>query len=142
MGSIRKELEVEADVKKLKTVISFIDKQLGEVSCPERAQFRIELSVEEIFVNIASYAYAPGTGTVRIETSISDDPPEAEITFIDRGVRYDPLARTDPDVTLPAEQRKSGGLGIFLTKKNMDSVSYEYRDGCNVLVMKKQLARG
>ncbi len=141
MELIKKELDVEANVNKLRTVISFIDKQLEAVSCPMRAQFQIELSVEEIFVNIASYAYSPGTGMAQIKTIISADPPEAEITFIDRGMRYDPLAKDDPDVTLPASQRKVGGLGIFLTKKNMDSVSYEYRDECNILVLKKQLVR-
>ena len=124
MESIKKELEVEANVDMLKTVISFIDKQLEAVSCPMRTQFQIELSVEEIFVNIASYAYSSETGTAQIKTIISADPPEAEITFIDHGTRYDPLSRDDPDVTLPASQRKIGGLGIFLTKKNITFLQF------------------
>ncbi len=139
MKLIKNELEIEAEAVKLRTVISFIDEQLEAVGCPMKTQLQIELAVEEIFVNIASYAYAPGTGTVQIKTVISGEPPVAEITFIDHGVRYDPLSRDDPNVKLPPSERKIGGLGIFLTKKNMDNVSYEYRDGCNILVMRKLL---
>ena len=100
---------------------------------------QIELSVEEIFVNIANYAYTPEVGNALIRVDISGDPPTAEITFVDQGRQYDPLAKEDPDVTLPAKDRGIGGLGIFLTKKSMDEVSYAYRDGSNVLTMKKTL---
>ena len=75
----------------------------------------------------------------KIVLSISDQPPMVDITFIDNGVPYDPLKRADPDVSLPAEQRGIGGLGIFIVKKSMDDVKYEYRDGHNILTLKKGL---
>ena len=100
---------------------------------------QIELAVEEIFVNIANYAYAPEIGRATVRVSVSDDPLTVTITFIDCGVPYDPLKRSDPDVTLSAEEREIGGLGIFMTKKVMDEVAYEYKDGQNVLTLKKRL---
>ncbi|MBR5088634.1 MAG: ATP-binding protein [Ruminiclostridium sp.] len=134
-----KELETEASVDNLDAVIGFITGELEAVDCPMPLQMQTELAVEEIFVNIASYAYAPGTGNAVIRIGISDEPRTAEITFIDSGVKYDPLAKEDPDITLSASERGIGGLGIFLTKKNMDEVSYEYRDGKNIFTMKKHL---
>lgn len=135
-----KELEVRADGDELSTVIKFVDELIEEVGCSPKTQMQIELSVEEIFVNIANYAYTPGTGNALIRVDISGDPPTAEITFVDQGRQYDPLAKEDPDVTLSAKERGIGGLGIFLTKKSMDEVSYAYRDGSNIFTMKKVLA--
>ncbi len=139
MEMIKKQLEIEAVADKSRSAILFVDEQIEAVGCSMKAQLQIELAVEEIFVNISNYAYPSGTGTMLITTEISGEPPVAEITFIDHGIPYDPLSRDDPDVKLPPSERELGGLGIFLTKKNMDSVSYEYRDGCNILVMRKQL---
>ena len=98
---------------------------------------QINLAVEEIFVNIASYAYRPETGKATVRFEVSEEPVTVTITFLDHGVPYDPLARQDPDVTLPAEERDIGGLGIFLTKQIMDDVSYEYCRGQNILRIKK-----
>ncbi len=134
-----KELEIEASVDKLSEVTEFIDQQLEAADCPMRTQMQIELAVEEIFVNIANYAYAPGTGSATIRMSVAGEPPVAEMTFIDSGVQYDPLAKEDPDITLSAKDRNIGGLGIFLTKKTMDELSYEYREGKNIFTMKKSL---
>lgn len=134
-----KELETEASTDKLDEVTAFVDRQLEAADCPMRTQMQIELAVEEIFVNIANYAYAPGTGKAVIKMSVCGEPPVAEMTFIDSGVPYDPLAKEDPDVTLPVQERSIGGLGIFLTKKTMDELSYEYRDGMNIFSMKKSL---
>ena len=135
-----KELETAASIDCLSSVIAFIDEQLEAAECPMKIQMQIELAVEEIFVNIASYAYYPGTGSAVIRIDLCGDPLTAVMTFIDKGVKYDPLAKKDPDITLPASERGIGGLGIFLTKKTMDDVSYEYRDGMNILTMKKSLA--
>ena len=101
---------------------------------------QIGLAGEEIFVNIANYAYSPqeGPATVRVQTD--SEKSTVDITFIDHGVPYDPLAKQDPDVTLSAEQRAIGGLGIFMVKKSMDDVTYEYRDGHNILTIKKGIA--
>jgi anti-sigma regulatory factor (Ser/Thr protein kinase) len=134
-----KKLTVEAKIDNLDQVTDFITRELEDADCSVKVQMQIELAVEEIFVNIASYAYAPGTGSALIKMSVGGEPTEAEITFIDRGVRYDPLAKEDPDITLDADQREIGGLGIFMVKQTMDDVKYEYRDGHNILTLKKNL---
>ena len=133
------DLEVEASVDQLQRVIDYVDAHLEAVSCPPKAQMQMQLAVEEIFVNIASYAYAPGIGKATVRVEVSGDPVTVSITFIDRGIPYDPLKKEDPDVTLPAGERRIGGLGIFMTKKIMDDVTYEYRDGQNILTLKKTL---
>ena len=130
-------LEIKATVENLDTVIAFIDEQLEVADCPMKTQMQIELAVEEIFVNIAHYAYAPETGMAVIGIDISGG--RAVITFEDSGVPYDPLAKPDPDTTLAAEDRDFGGLGIFMVKKSMDDVRYEYREGKNTLTLKKGL---
>ncbi len=133
------ELTVEATVENLQKVIDFVNERLELTSCPAKAQMQMDLAVEEVFVNIANYAYNPERGTATVRTEVSDDPVTVAITFIDRGVPYDPLKKDDPDVTLSADERKIGGLGIFLTKKVMDEVSYEYRNGQNILRIKKNI---
>ena len=135
----RNELEIEAIPENLPSVESFVEKHLEENDCPPKAQMQIGLAVEEIFINIASYAYAPEKGNATVRVEVSGDPITVIITFIDNGIPYDPLAKEDPDVTLSAEEREIGGRGIFITKKTMDDVSYEYRDGQNILRIKKQM---
>jgi anti-sigma regulatory factor (Ser/Thr protein kinase) len=98
---------------------------------------QIEIAAEEVFVNIANYAYAPDKGRATVRVEVSGDPVMVTITFIDQGMPYDPLEREDPDVTLKAEDRPVGGLGIFMVKKTMDDVSYEYKNGRNILKLKK-----
>ena len=134
-----KELIIEADRMNLPQVQMFIDEQLEAVDCPMTTQIAIDVAVEELFVNIASYAYEQGEGVAVVQISVHDEPLSVEITFIDNGVQYDPLAKEDPDVTLSAKERKKGGLGIFMVKNTMDNVSYEYKDGKNILTIKKNL---
>ena len=133
-----KEFTVEAKVENLDKVIAFVNSELETADCPTKIQMQIELAVEEIFVNIAHYAYGEETGsaTVTVDVSSGDT---AVICFSDSGVQYDPLAKEDPDVTLSVDKRSIGGLGIFMTKKSMDHISYEYRDGHNVLTMEKRI---
>ena len=135
-----KKLVVDALTDNLDEVIGFVSGMVEEYDCPFRLVTAIELTVEEIFVNIAHYAYAPGTGKAEITADVGGDPLTLTVTFEDSGVPYDPLAKEDPDVTLPAAERQIGGLGIFLVKKNMDDVLYEYRNGKNVLTIIKKLA--
>jgi len=135
----RTELEIEAAVENLPEVMAFVERRLDEADCPPKAQMQIGVAVEEIFVNIAHYAYAPEIGHATVRVEVCEAPLSVLITFIDHGVPYDPLARDDPDVTLSAEERKIGGLGIFMTKKLMDDVAYEYRDGQNILTLRKNL---
>ena len=133
------ELSIPAQVDWLSEVLSFLERHLEEVACPMKTQMQIAIASEEIFVNIASYAYAPELGTATVRVEVSDAPTVVTITFIDHGKPFDPLAKADPDVTLSAEERGIGGLGIFMTKKLMDDVRYEYKDGKNILTIKKVL---
>ena len=126
---------VPAKTDYLDQVTAFVDERLEARGCPMSAQMQIELAVEEIFVNIANYAYGDSIGKAKI--SIENNNREITIVFTDSGTPYNPLEKEDPDITLSAEERQIGGLGIFLTKKNMDSVSYEYKDNQNVFTMKK-----
>ncbi len=131
------ELEIEAETGNLEEVQAFIGERLEAGGCPPKTAMQIGVAVEEIFVNIANYAYAPGQGSATVRVEVDDDPLTVTITFIDHGMPYDPLARVDPDTSLPAEAREIGGLGVFMTKKLMDDIAYEYRDGQNILTMKK-----
>ena len=97
------------------------------------------MAVEEIFVNIAHYAYAPGEGEAEIAALVEGDPAELVVEFRDSGVPYDPLAKPDPDVTLSAEERGIGGLGIYMVKKSMDDVQYRHEGGRNILTIRKRL---
>ena len=133
------ELTLEAKTENLDKVLSFVDKHLEEQECPMKTQMQIDIAVEELFVNIAHYAYNPEVGPVTIRVEVQKEPLAVTITFIDHGVPYDPLAKEDPDITLSAEERQIGGLGIFMVKKSMDDISYEYKDGQNILYIKKKI---
>ena len=134
-----KELELKAKVENLPKVLDFVDEELDSADCPMKIKMQIDIAVEEIFVNIANYAYSPEIGTATVRVEVMGDQPAVDITFIDNGIPYDPLAKSDPDVTLSAEERQIGGLGIFMVKKSMDDVSYQYQDGHNILTIKKGL---
>ena len=134
-----KELRIKASLDNLDDVLAFVDQELEGADCPMKAMMQIDLAVEEIFVNIASYAYAPGTGEALIRIDIAGEPRYAEICFRDSGVPYDPLAKDDPDLTLSADQRDIGGLGIFMAKKSVDDIRYDYLDGHNILTIRKYI---
>jgi len=134
-----KELVIDAKRENLPAVLALVDEQLEAVECPMLTQTSIDVAVEEVFINIASYAYDTEIGTATVQVTVLQDPLSVEITFIDNGTQYDPLAKEDPDITLPKQKRKKGGLGIFMVKKTMDDVVYEYKDGKNILTIKKKL---
>ena len=134
-----KELMIEAAVDRLEEVLAFVDTALEELDCPMKAQMQIDVATEEIFVNVASYAYAPGTGDVRIQIGADPGTRTFTVTFTDSGIPYDPLQKEDPDVTLSAEKRDVGGLGIFMVKKSMDRVAYRRENGQNIFRMEKQI---
>lgn len=136
-ASVSHELETDALVENLPKVAGFIEGILDSVSCPLKVQIQIGVAAEEIFVNIAHYAYAPNVGKAKLRVTLSDAPAAVTLEFSDSGVPYDPLSKPDPDITLSAEERQIGGLGILMTKKTMDEVTYAYRDGRNILTMKK-----
>ena len=136
-GNEMKQLKVKADVSELDQVLSFADTVLEEMDCPAKVQMQIDIAVEEIFVNIAHYAYPDGEGEAVISIDADKEAKSVSILFEDQGTPYDPLQNEDPDITLSAEDRPIGGLGIFMVKKSMDDVSYEYKDGKNRLTIKK-----
>lgn len=100
---------------------------------------QLELAVEEIFVNIALHAYPPTGGEVAINCGVEESMMKVTITFTDGGVPFDPLQTSDPDLTIPLDERPIGGLGIFLVKKNVDGISYRRREGKNILTIEKFL---
>lgn len=134
------EVTLEAAEENLDEVLRFMEDALEDTGCSLEDQRQIAIAVEEVFINIVSYAYKPGRGDTTLRLDVSQDPAEVTITFIDHGVPFDPLAKEDPDIDLPAKQRKVGGLGIFVVKNLMDDVFYEYRNGQNILTMKKKTA--
>ena len=134
-----KEITVPASVDHLREVIQLIDEQLEALDCPMKAQMQIDVAVDELFSNIARYAYAPDTGeaTVRFDFDAADR--SVSVSFEDSGVPFDPLAKGEPDISAPVHERPIGGLGIFLVRKTMDDVRYEYKNGRNVLTISKRI---
>lgn len=133
------ELTVLASLAHLGQVMDFVEEQLEDTGCGMKTLMQVQMAVEEIYVNIASYAYGSSQGMVTIRMEVEKEPGQVVITFSDRGIAYNPLEREDPNITLSAEERPVGGLGIFMAKKSMDSMKYEYQDGENVLIMRKIL---
>lgn len=121
----------------LDSAIAFVEEELDRLDCPMKSVMQITVCVEEMFVNVAHYAYGNETGEVTL--SIDGNAREVTITLTDRGVPFDPLAKDDPDITLSAEDRKIGGLGIFMVKKSMNEVFYERKNGMNIFTMKKEI---
>ena len=137
-----KEMKISATVENLNTVLDFVTAELEKSACPLKMQTSIGIAVEEVFVNIANYAYkqvmpavAPHeTGGVTVRIAVDG---EVTIEFEDNGVPYNPLEKEDPDISAPARERNIGGLGIYMVKKIMDSVEYRHTDGKNILVIRK-----
>lgn len=132
-----KELTIEATPENVEIVVEFINEMLKEYGCGNKERVAIDVAVDELFSNIAFYAYNPETGNATVQVDVIKEPLSVEITFVDNGKPYDPLAKEDPDTTLSTEERGIGGLGIFIVKKSMDAVDYEYKDGKNILKIKK-----
>jgi anti-sigma regulatory factor (Ser/Thr protein kinase) len=131
-----KKLIVEANVINLEEIVDFVNEELEQHNCPPNLQSKIDIAVEEIFVNIANYAYKPKKGNVAIYISTGK---EIIIRFVDSGKPYNPLERADPDLSKPLMERKICGLGIYLTKKLMDKVTYARINNKNVLTMAKEI---
>ena len=134
-----KEIKFPAKLEYLDQVLEFVNEQLLAFGCTKKALMQMDIAVEEIFVNIAHYAYGNETGVATICIDTMDDPSCAEVTFSDCGIPYNPLMRPDPDITLPSDKRPIGGLGIYMVKKSMDDVQYEHKDGRNILKIQKNL---
>lgn len=134
-----KELTVDAAVENIEVVTDFVNEELEKLDCPVKARRQIDVAIDELFGNIARYAYSPDVGKATVRFAVEEDPLEVTITFIDNGVPFNPLEKSNPDTHLSAEERPIGGLGIFLVKKSMDMVEYEYKNGQNILKIKKNI---
>ena len=134
-----KEWTFEATVERIPWLTDQVNEVLEGLDCPMKAQMQIDVAIDELLANIASYAYGAGTGEVTVRVDFEADTRTVSITFIDSGVAYDPSVKSDPDVTLTAEEREVGGLGIFLVKKTMDDMTYVRRDGRNELTIRKRI---
>ena len=132
------ELTVKAHDKNLEAVTAFVHSQITD-KYSDDTEHKIDLAVEEIFVNIAHYAYGAENTDNESKILCTYEKGLLSVTFIDSGKPFNPLNNPDPDITLSAEERKIGGLGIYLTKKFMDETFYEYTDGKNILTIKKKI---
>ena len=134
-----RELTVDAIIENIEKVTDFVNEELEKLDCPMKAQIQIDVAIDELFGNIAHYAYNPNVGPATLRVEVVQDPMAVVLTFIDHGIPYDPVAKEDPDIKLSAEERKIGGLGIYMVKKSMDEITYEYKDGQNILRIKKNI---
>ena len=128
-----------AKVESLSDVLGFVDETLEKYECPMKTQTAICVAIEEVFVNVAHYAYGEGEGDMTLGIGFDNESREITFRMTDKGTPFDPLKKPDPDITLSAEDREIGGLGIFITKKTMDTVTYAYENGENVLTMIKKI---
>lgn len=130
-----------ADDTALRDVLGFVEETLESAGCPMKVTMALCVAIEEVFVNVAHYAYGDGKGDVKLAISLSENDSTVIFRMSDKGTPFDPLKRPDPDITLPVEEKEIGGLGIFITKKTMDTVSYAYKNGENILTMTKKFQR-
>ena len=126
-----------ANDSSLPIALDFINEIIEGANIPPKAVMQIDVAFEELFVNVAHYAYGEKVGDVTIDVETNND--QICITLKDSGAPFDPLAKPDPDINAPLEERQIGGLGIFMVKKTMDGVSYEYIDNMNCTTIKKNI---
>lgn len=132
-------ITVEAAMEHLEEVLHFVRRKLKKTEGRMQDRLVVEIIVEELFTNIASYAYGENTGRVTVECRISQEASEVMVVFTDRGMPYNPLEHEDPDTRASIEEREIGGCGILMAKKMMDDVQYEFRDGKNILTIRKYM---
>ncbi len=136
---MKHEITLDASVEQIATVTEFVNKCLAGLGCSDRIRRQIDIAIDEIYGNIARYAYRMGKGPATVCVDVQEDPLCVVITFMDNGVPFDPLAVKAPDTTLPAEERPIGGLGLLMVKILMDDVIYSYEDGKNKLTIRKRI---
>ena len=134
-----KELTVPANVESIAPVTDFVNAELDNYDCAMKARIQLDVAIDELFGNIAHYAYQNGDGTATVRLEITQEPLCATLTFIDNGKPFNPLETQEPDTALSAQERKIGGLGIFIVKKTMDRLDYRYCNGQNIVTIEKKL---
>ncbi|MBQ8412272.1 MAG: ATP-binding protein [Lachnospiraceae bacterium] len=139
MAVINKNLKVDATMDNLDRVIGFVEAELELIECPMKTIMQITVSLEEVYVNVVNYAYDGEIGECEINLNIStDDGNILTLEIKDKGKYFNPLDKEDPDITLSADERGIGGLGIFMVKKSMDEVCYKNISGYNILTIVKK----
>jgi sigma-B regulation protein RsbU (phosphoserine phosphatase) len=138
-GEGMKSITVPAKTEVLNEVLGVVEETLESYECSMKIQTAVCVAIEEIFVNVAHYAYGEGEGDMTLGIGFEEESRTVTFRMSDRGVPFDPLQKPDPDITLSAEEREIGGLGIFITKKTMNSVTYAYQNGENILTMTKKI---
>ena len=128
-----------AKTEALPDILGFVEETLEGYGCPMKIQMAVCVAIEEVFVNVAHYAYGNGEGDMNLGIGFDEENRTITFRMTDKGVPFDPLQKPDPDITLSAEEREIGGLGIFIAKKTMDSLSYSYENGENILTMLKTI---
>ncbi|MBQ0009858.1 MAG: ATP-binding protein [Ruminococcus sp.] len=126
----------EAKIDDIPAVTAFVEEELEKLGCSMKTVTQFSIAVDEIYSNIVKYAYENTTGPAKVEILAEDG--TVSLRFTDEGVPYNPVKKEDPDITLSAEERKIGGLGIFMVKKTMDDMRYEYVGGQNILTITKK----
>lgn len=137
-----KEWTAEAVTDSIAVMTQDIGHELDALDCSPQARRQINVALDELLSNIANYAYAPGTGKMTVQMRFDEADGTVFLTFIDNGVAYNPLEKPDPDITLPAEKRTVGGLGILMVKKKMDGMEYRRENGRNILTIRKRIREG
>ncbi|HBL41134.1 MAG TPA: ATP-binding protein [Ruminococcaceae bacterium] len=133
------QIVLKAVVESIPSATEFMDALLEEYECNMRAQMQLDIAMDELFSNIAHYAYPNGEGDATVLAEFDEAQRIFSLTFIDSGVPYNPTEKEDPDITLSAEERSIGGLGIMMVRKTMDEMTYDYRDGKNYLTICKKI---
>ena len=134
-----KEITLKAVIENIPLATAFVDEALEEVGCSMKAQMQIDVAMDELFCNVARYADGSEEGDATVQFDFDMSTRTASITLIDSGKPFDPLSVTEPDTTSSAADRPIGGLGIFLVRKTMDEMSYQYLDGRNRLTIRKRV---
>ena len=134
-----KEITLPAIAESIPKVTEWIDAALEELGCSMKAQMQLDVAIDELFGNIAAYAYGQGQGDATVRLDFNETDRTVSITFLDSGMPFDPLAKDDPNVNVPAAERAIGGLGIYLVKKTMDSMEYRFENGMNILTIHKRI---
>ena len=133
------DLKITATLENMEKVQAFVQEKLDKYSVSEKIKAQIDIAVEEIFVNIANYAYGDKSGNAILSFGFDENERLMTLVVKDNGTPFNPLEKAEPDITLSADEREIGGLGIFITKKTMDTVSYSYENGQNILTMTKKI---
>ena len=123
----------------LSDVLGFVEQMLDSFECPIKIQVALCVAIEEVFVNVAHYAYGEGEGNMSLGIGFDEESRAITFRMTDKGIPFDPLKKPDPDISLSADEREIGGLGIFITKKTMDSLTYTYENNENILTMIKKI---